>query len=237
MAFRQISRELYDNLLRGYREMPGNFANAARAAGCRYPMAKRGWELGWSPRIPWARPIKTVLREEQEAARAEQRRLELLEKDKSAEERDRARQDSVKAMAQEGQMLAAGRANVLSTLASATQALPAVKKLLSDLNAALVDPNAVKLTPMAAVKLFREFGLGVRYLVEASNRLIEAERTSKGEPSRIIGLEVDGTLSLEDAQREIEEVSALYELAQQRGLVGKIVANGQEENEGNGKVH
>jgi hypothetical protein len=243
MAFRHITRELYDNLLRGFREIPGNASHAGRVAGCDQRMARRGWEEGWSPRMPWARAIKTVLREEQEAARKEQRRIEQQAKDASHEERARTKQDAVRALAQEGQMLAAGRANVLSTLASATQALPAVKKMLADLNTNLLDPK-LKLEPRASVRMFREFGLGVRYLVEASNRLIEAERTHNGEPARIIGIDGGASMSLEEAQETIEEVTALYALARDRGLLEVRVDPEKEEagaqdngGNGNGEVH
>jgi hypothetical protein len=219
MAYRPITRETYEKLLQAYREFPGNGRNAGRVAGCTAGMARKGWEFGWSPRVPWARPIHTVLKEEQQAARAEQRRQELAARDAAQEERDMARKDAVRALAQEGQMLAAGRANVLAILASATQVLPGVRKLMADL---LVDiQSGVISTPAQRMSMFRNFSLGIKYLVEATDRLVEGERRSKGEPTSVIGLEVDGTMTLEEAQREVEEVSALFKLAQERGLIGK----------------
>lgn len=222
MAYRDITQGVYDRLLESYRERPGNVARAARHAGCAEPTAKRGWERGWAPRVTWARAIKTVLREEQESARAAQRRAEDALRAAAQSEREAARADAVKALAQEGQMLAAGRVNVLSILASATQMLPSLRKITEEANRQLADAKT-PLDPKLALRLVRDFGLTCRHLVEASNRLIEAERRHKGEPSTVVGIEHSGSLTLEEAAREIEEASALWALAKERGLVSDPV--------------
>jgi hypothetical protein len=217
VARRPITNDLYDALLRAFRDKPANFTNAGRLAGCCVRMAKRGWYDGWVPRLPWAIPIEVALRQEQEAARAEQRRREEADRQAAQDERDKARQDAVKALATEGQLLHAGRTNVLAALASASQLVPAFRKLLAEANAAMADP-AFKAEPGKTLKMFKEFSHSVRMLVESSDRLIEAERRHKGEPTAVIGLDVGG-MSLKEAAQTVEETTALFELARRRGLL------------------
>jgi len=59
----------------------------------------------------------------------------------------------------------------------------------------------------------------LRNFTMAMQSIIEGERQSKGEPTAIIGLQLDGNLSIDEALREMSEVSELYELAKRRGLV------------------
>ena len=218
MAYRQISKETYEHLLDAFRDRPGNCSNASRIAGCSPEMAKRGWEEGWSPRIPWARCLKQVLKEEQEQARALQRDIEITATKLAREERDKARQDSVKTLAQEGQMVSAGRANVLGMLASATQLLPGVKHLFSELAKDMLNGTIVE--PMQRARILTEYSKALKNLVDATTRLIEAERNSKGEPSKIIGLEMTaGNMSITEATEILDEVTALYALAKERGLI------------------
>lgn len=217
MARRPVTREFYENLLAAYRDTPRNHGVAARRAGCDYRMAKRGWEQGWSPRLPWARPIRVMIDEEQIAARDLQRRLEDEERKASQEERDRARQDSVAALAQEGQMIKGGRAVVLNSLAVVATILPSLKKMADNLNAQ-INGGALP-TPVMTMRIMRDFSTVVGRLVMAAQQLVAVERDSKGEPSKVIGLEVTAGLTVEEAVREIKEASALYELARERGLV------------------
>lgn len=218
--YHPITMSRYNLLLEAYRECPGNASYAMRKAVCGRPMAGRAWYPGWTDKFSWARPIRDVLAEEREAARAEQSRQDRVAREVADIERDKTRQDAVKTLVQEGQMLAAGRANVLAELASATQALPAMKKIIEQVRDGILSGAAM--TPTQGVRLFREFNLAIRYMVEAADRLIEAERRSKGEPSTIIGISAGDTMSVEDAQREMEEVTALYALAKERGLVGDV---------------
>jgi len=239
MSRRAVTREFYDALVAAFRASPGHFTAASRQACCEPRTAKRGWELGWVPRLQWARPIRDVLEDEKLAARAEQRRVEEEDRKAAQVERDKVRQDAVKALAQEGQMLAAARANVLAELASATQALPAMRKLIEHARDAMLDPT-YKPTPAQSIKLFREFNLGIRYMVDATDRLIEAERRAKGEPTAVLGIVgADGEMSFEDAKQTIEHVTGLYELARERGLFGpgEAAPPPPAKPPGNGSVH
>ncbi len=239
MANRAVTHELYDAMLQAFRELPGNATAAARRVGCDQRMAMRGWQRGWTPRIPWARAMKLVLEEEREAARAYQRKLEEDARNHTAQERERARQDSIAALAQEGQMIKAGRITVLNGLATIASMLPAIKaiadKLSSDVAQGLIP------APIVSMRLLRDFSTVVGRLVLASQQLVQAERESKGEPSKIIGLvDATGGMNVEEALAEIKEVTELYALAKERGLVGDLPTGdgGDGENSsGSGGVH
>ena len=119
----RITRGQYDALLTAYREKPAEYTHAAERAGVRWRTAKRAWEEGWE--IPvWARPIKTVLEEEQIAARAALRASEeKREAERAADsavrrkERDLARLDSIEERAREAQSVRAAMSNAMSLLA------------------------------------------------------------------------------------------------------------------------
>ena len=216
MAFRHLTREMYDALLIAYREVPGNAARAARIANCDSRTARKMWEEGNS-KLPWARPIRQALLDEAEAARAAQRKAELAQLDEAKNERDKVRQDAVKALAQEGQMLAAGRANALGVLASLTQLLPSVRKVAQQLNDRIANGDPLEVSQ--GMKFLDRFTSTFSRAADAADKLIEAERRHKGEPTQVIGLEVEQGTDLEQARETLDEVTSLWALARQRGLV------------------
>jgi len=240
MSYRPITPDIYENLLKAFREDPGNASHAAKRAGCDRRMAARGWAQGWTPHKPWARSIKLVLEEEQQAVRAEQRRLEEEQRNAGKLERERARQDSISALAQEGQMIKAGRITVLNGLATIASMLPAIKAIADKLSADVQAGHVP--APAVSMRLLRDFSTVVGRLVTASQQLVEAERASKGEPSKVIGLvDATGAMSVDDAVREIQEATALMNLAKARGLITDDGAppagsNGSNGN-GSGEVH
>jgi len=221
MARRPIQREFYDNLLKAFRDAPGNGAHAARKAGCDQRTAKRAWEKGWSPGIPWARPIKHLIEEEREEARAAQRRLEERKDAEAAEERGKAREDAVQSLVQEGQMIRLGRSNALGALASIAQMLPAMRVVGEKMRDKILAGEEIDLK--MGMRLHRDFGMTVRNLATAAQILVESERQHKGEPSAVIGVQMDGEITVDEALREMAEVSELYELAKRRGLIGPVL--------------
>ena len=70
MANRQLTEIVYNRLILAYREKPGEHKHAALKSGLNWRTARRGWEIGWAPRIPWAPCIKTIIETEQTEARA-----------------------------------------------------------------------------------------------------------------------------------------------------------------------
>lgn len=219
MPARVITPDLYEALLSAFREQPGVLSHAQRKCGVGYDFAKRAWEVGWLPRHPFARPIKDVLEEEKIKLRAEARRAEEAARRQGDEERQKARQDALAAMAQEGRILALARADVQGALGSASLMLPALR-VMAERAAQEIMKDPGQFSPQSATKLLREYSFAVRALATAGEQIIRAERLHKGEPTDILGVSTSPEeMSLEDAVRTIKETSSLYELAKRQGLV------------------
>lgn len=109
---------LYPKLLDAFREDPGNINAAANKCGVKWSTADRAWRLG--ARAYNYPPIKLVIAEEQEKARA------LLEADRLAKIAERRREieaaseNAIKARKQEGQMVALTRGQSLGALTAVT---------------------------------------------------------------------------------------------------------------------
>ena len=218
VARHTVTREFYDSLVDAFRQVGENYTQASRLVGCNPRMAKRGWTRGWaSRRNPWAKAISKVLAEEAEAARAALLREQQAKQEEAERERQKAREDAVNQLKQEGQMLQLGRANVLSSLLTSSLMLPGIKQLATQLNNDLLTGQA--LPTKEKLRALRDWGWMVRQLVTAANQLIDAERLRKGEPTEVIGIQVGGEITLEEAAADIEEVAALAQLARERGLI------------------
>lgn len=168
-------------------------------------MAARGWEFGWLRQYSWARPIEIVLAEEKLAARAEIERQQAEIRKKTDEEREQARQNAVKARAQEGQMVQLSRTTSLQAAGLATQLMAnaraiagvAGKKILDGIFTAgdpkqppLADPLYSPQEMMEFVEQIADLG---KVTVALSHEVMEMERLHLGDPSVVIGLEVGGS--------------------------------------------
>jgi hypothetical protein len=208
---------VYDRLLAAFRQTPSNYSAAAKAAGVGFKLSRRAWHDGW-PRAN-LRAVQDVLRDEEVAARAEQYRQSREYQQKAAEERDKARQDAVTAMAQEGRILSLARNDVQGALACAAVMLPALRTL-SERVAAELTANPGQLSPAKGVELIQRYAHAVRSLTQAGEQLVRAERLHKGEPTDILGVAASAAeMSVEEAAKEIRAASQLYELAKRRGLI------------------
>lgn len=188
MARRVITREFYDSLVEAYAAHPDNSAAAARAVGCDPRTAKRGWMLGW-PSYEWARPIKDVIAEQQEAARAlavqHQREQEQQEaagrRDASARIHQAALLDAAQQREQDAKL--ARGAKQLSIAANATamhllqRGYAISSKITDDELAAL--PVAQRVRTM---RIIAEFAKDAVACAEAS---IKLERLILGEPTEV----------------------------------------------------
>lgn len=234
MASRVLTKEMHDALIASFREAPGNIIGAARRAKVGKRMAYRAWHEGW-PHIPWAsKPASEMIREEDIRVRAEQRRAEEASRRQGNDERDKARQDAVAAMAQEGRILALARADIQGALGSASLMLPALRAVAEKAAAAMLQDPA-QFSPKLAVQLVREYSFAVRALTNSAEQVVRAERLHKGEPTDILGVSVaPSEMTLEEAAREIKAASSLYELAKQQGLISDPDAPSEGANGSNG---
>lgn len=201
MARRALTQELYDRLIDGFRQAPGNASHAARIAGCDRRMAARGWEQGWLNQVTWARPIREVIKGEMESARAERLRLQEQEREQQNQERQKARQDSVKAAAEEAQAAAIARANGIAVggiIQGLLRGLIPLTRRIQD-NLATED-----LKPREIAKMLGDAAFIVRHGNEAIKTAFELERIRLGEPTSVIG--VQSHLDDVSAEEAVEEL-------------------------------
>lgn len=219
MAWRAITRELYDALLVAFREKPGNYAHAATRAGCGYRMAKHGWLKGWvTPKggATWAIPFSQVLKEEQEAAILLSYKKQEEERKAKETEREVVRQESLERRVE---MLRIGKAlrGTLGANVAAQQRVSAVQvKLMDRLAHDLASGAFDKMGPAALIKLNREVAEVQALLVRSYEGMDKIVRLEEGRPTEVIQVE---DVTMEEALKEFEEAKALLELAQKEGLM------------------
>jgi hypothetical protein len=215
MSKRPITRELYDALVAGFRETPGNASHAARVAGCDRRTAARGWTEGWCRQWSWARPINAVLREEQLAARAKAAEAEQAAERQRAEQAEKARTRAIEAAAEEEQVLRVARKDVLGVLVVCAELQPAMRKLGQKV-ATMVDQD--KVTPKEAMVLLTRYSQVIQRATLAGDQVIKLSRLDRGEPTAI-EQRIEAEYTPEEAADEIARAHAALERAKKRGLV------------------
>lgn len=227
MAWKVTSQSTYDKLIIAFRENWGNFSSAARAAGVARKTAKKAWISGWPDQR--MRPIRDLLEEERLAARAEiltETRAKLVGDQavlqQEAVEAEKARllshSQAVQTRAQEGEMVKLSRANTIVMMATANRHLRVANKLAKELEEQ-VEKGEVELTPQQVIKLAGSCAFLTKTAAEAARINLEMERILLGEPTEIIGIDVNN-MSVEEAARRIEVANRALERARKRGLLG-----------------
>lgn len=226
MGSSAITQEAWLKLVEAYRRLPGTESGAHRIAAAEVGLdsrtARKAWEQGLTKGWHGARkPIRDLLLEEQELARArlqdmqdEAKRAEL-ERDaiERAEVRRKAMLDVTEARTQEGQVVRLIRANTLAALGSIAKLNQALQKAVSAMQytvtAMCADdpvtgaPRLLGLGEMRTIKdLVATTTSALRQAGDAAQRAMEAERLLLGEPSRIVGIQVQ-PLSLTDARDRV----------------------------------
>lgn len=121
MAHRPHTAAFYDALLRAFRETPGDFTEAAKAAACDRRTARVAWEFGWRE-TQWAKPIKDLLDEEKIAARAELATATAAGYVPTSD-REKARQDAIQTRAETARVIRSTRGNALGVMALTSKVL------------------------------------------------------------------------------------------------------------------
>ncbi len=102
------TRARYEKILDAAREAGPNATAIARLASCDKQTAKRLLDKGW-PGIPWARPIREVLKEEGTEARVRAAARLKVEVEGIAQDAARKREQSVETLTAERQLVTVGR--------------------------------------------------------------------------------------------------------------------------------
>jgi len=209
------TKELYDKLVRAFREAPGNFSHASRISGSGRAACKVVWEHGW-PKRSWAPPIRDYLAKEKEMIRAE--RQKQLEIDQANEElsREKATKDAINAQAQEAAGSAAARANALA-LANVIGRITIACIPLSERVATMLKDADFKITPQSALKLFSSVAYTVRQGNEALRLALELERLRVGEPTNVLKL-VAEDLTIDDVASQLTHMQRTLQRAVEKGV-------------------
>lgn len=217
---RAYTRELYDALVVGFRLAPANAAHAARTAGCERRAAKRAWEQGWRG-LRWARPIRDVLAEEGQAARARHADVERQRREAADARAEAARVEAVESEAQERSMVKAARQDVLASAVVAAELVPAMRALAGVVRNAVLDPitgrplAAPAVDPKAAMMMMSRWSGMVGKTVYAAEALVQLGRLDRGQPNAVIG---HAEVELSPEQTEEELVAGVELLARLRGV-------------------
>lgn len=203
---REQTREMYEAVLQAFREAPANCLRVKVKTGIDNRTAKRLWEIGWPGklrRFGYGKPIKLVLSEEQELARAA--RISAMEAQAKAEE-DRslqAQKDGIETLKEEGLLTKMGRIMAIGIGRGFIDALKGFGELAKQIEADM--KNSASMTPLeraSMLRLIAQAGLAA----ERTNQLaLQNERVRLGEPTQVFGVKVD-RLTAEEAANELRHL-------------------------------
>lgn len=214
MARRRLTQELYDRLLEGFRESPGNYAHAAKFAGCGWKLAKRTWTNGWED-YSFAIPVKDQIQLEMEGARLERSRILEDERLKKAEDREGARKEAIKARTQEAQSAQRARINALAMANIVGKIVLACGPLADKLAETL---KKEELGPRVAAQILKDATYIVKRGNEAIKHALEIERLRVGNPIDTMDLGIDD-MTQEEALAELEGLAKTLARARQQNVV------------------
>jgi len=209
------TKSRYSDLVRGFRESPGNFSHAARIAGVGTATAKLAWEKGW-PRRSWAPPIKEYLQKEKEQIRAERQKQREIDQATEETARERATKDAIQSQAQEAAGSQAARANALALANVIGRITIACIPLSERVAAELKNPNFA-FTPQTAMRLFSSVSYVVRQGNEALRLALEIERLRVGEPTNVLKL-VAEDLTIDDVASQLTHMQRTLHRAVTKGV-------------------
>lgn len=219
MAKRAITHELYQALVDGFRQQPGNATYAARIGGVDRRTAKRGWEQGWPKQYVWAQPIREVIREEMANARKARLEAQEAERFDQEKEREKARTASIKAAQEEAQAVSIARTNSIGAGMIVGSLMRALVPLTKQIETALANP-ATQLAPNQIAKMLADMANVTRHSNEAMRVALELERLRLGEPTNIGGIQGQlDDMTTEEAVEELISVQRSLDRAARSGIL------------------
>lgn len=197
---RIITQELCDRLLEGFRRCGVNFRQVGAFVGCDPRLARRAYLFGFQESVtgkrPPLRPIRTILEAEQKAAAAAAVAVAPPVVEVLSPEEERAAQvaelqtGALTAMVEEARLLGVLRNSTLGIASMASQLLagmqPVIVRVRESLQrlAVLDNPGSAE-----AIRQLAKLNEVVGGSVDATKKLVEAERLLMGSPTEIIKLQ------------------------------------------------
>jgi hypothetical protein len=204
-------------------------------------MAKRAFEIGWkSNRQSWARPIKTVIEEERKMARMKAIQLaQQAEEDrikKMVEDHRKASEEAATVLANEALMLNASRKGIMAGLGILGIMQPAMKKLAEMTLEAI---NRGEIPAKKGMEILGRWTTCVAQLTHGAKENVETERLRKGEPTEVIGMQLDvANLSVEEIEASLKRGLDELNFIKEHGVLpeGAPDGSGGEEADDGGEV-
>jgi len=204
-----ITQNLYDSLLAAFRDNPGRYASAARAACCAPATAKRAWLKGWPSKNH--KPIQLALEEEKRAAAAAARDAVRRQAEEAQAIRDKARLENIETLAQERQMLKAARGDVLACLVMAAELVPAMRnagRVISKACEPGPDGSPPAISPALAMQLLTRHAQLIQRAVGSAEAVIQLSRLDRGAATAHVAITGAEDMSLEAALDELETLES-----------------------------
>jgi hypothetical protein len=238
MGLHKVDKEYWDKLLNAYRKYPGGHGAVARELHADVRTVRKAWELGFRyTSYPAAhQPIREIIEAEEVYARAQMAEAQKLAVIKEAElERarknevaERARRDAVEARTQEAGMVRLGRTSSIGLLISLNKLNQGISKLAESLDVSMREickdtatglPRKMGVVEMQrTAQLLNTLSSSVRQANEAAGKALEMERILLGEPTKIIGVQVE-SMTLAEASRTVRLAIEASERLKARGVI------------------
>jgi len=221
-----------------FRARPGAFTAAAKAAGVSPATAKKAWETGYPNDPEPRRPIKDLLAEEQEAARARMVDLERqtealtaeLEAKRQAEAKAKALEDANSSRVKEAQMVRGARAGAQALIATIGGVSGGVAQLAVKVGKALQtlaqSPDPLTMKDMTELtRVISTLASAMRQATDAAKSTMEMERLLLGEPTAIVGHVHLTDVTLDEAEKRMGAAMKALERAKRMGVVveGRVI--------------
>lgn len=223
MGRRAVTQNLYDDLVRAFRDRPGNYTQAAKAAGCQDKTAARAWNKGWPQKM--LKPIKQQIEFEQMEARKVAAAEAAARRAKREKELQDARAAAVQSRAQEGQMVTMARQAALAGVSVTASLLmgcrPLAAAVKAQLEAEAKQPPVDALSMATRITLLKRVADTMETINRAAHEAMEMERLHLGSPTdaiRAIDDMAEQDTTLGDAKMRVEAAQqALESVYRQHG--------------------
>jgi hypothetical protein len=215
----------YATLVSAFRIRPGVVSHAAKAAGVDFTTAKKAWLVGFDYMNKPA--IRVLLEEEMILARGMMDEGRLQGEKKLAEEKvvsdylakEKAKKDQAKARSEEAKMVRGMRDNVIKLSTITGRALQGLlqqaAKIERELRRGIDEATGKKMSIRQKMVALNRLSLLISRSAQAGNDVIRMERVLLGEPTDIIGHQIQG-LDMDQAKNKLDEANAMWDRIQAR---------------------
>lgn len=221
------TRTLYEKLVEGFRQAPGNYSFAGKFAGVEWKTAKIAYHEGW-PRFAWAIPIERVIAEERERTLAAVADRLQKEKEAADEMRAKASLEETSIRADEEMMMKAARQNVRGMLGISAELYQAWRAYAGKIRDEVLrrdgfnkdgserwvpKPAAeIKVSAETAARMIERGGKLLGRSVDLAMELVAQGRLDRGLPTERVSHILEQAMTPEQAAEQIEEQDATLEL-------------------------